>query len=77
MARTLKVYGVRIIKERIIIATTSKKLAAEILDLPISHLDHYGSITHNKFEITLAMTKPGVPFVKGIDRPDSAYVVKD
>lgn len=50
------------IQVRTIIATTSKKRAAELLSLSINHFNDYWCITGNKLETTLALANPEVIF---------------
>lgn len=59
----LKVYGIGWMgKCRRIVATTSKKKAAELIGTTFYHFNEYGSETGNEEEVKLAMSKPGTVF---------------
>ena len=59
----LKVYGIGWMgRTRRIVATTSKKKAAELIGTSQYHFSEYGCETGNKREVELAMSKPGTVF---------------
>lgn len=72
MAKKLKVYGVLLWvhdcppapngskQARCIVAAPSKAAAARALNCTIGHLNTYGSVTGNEYEIKAAMAQPGI-----------------
>lgn len=73
--RKLKVFGCTVMAKRdtdtgvahhrqirMIVAATSRKAAAEAMDVPVSQLQNFGGVTGNKGEIDTAMTEPGRAF---------------
>jgi hypothetical protein len=49
---------------RCIVATRTKKRAAELLNIPVSHLNNYFSVTGNSKELAIALAEPEVVFTE-------------
>ena len=64
----LKVYGgfifIKTDQCRTIVATTSQRIVAELLDLTLHEIQNYWSITGNEEELAIALANPGRVFVK-------------
>lgn len=58
----LKVYGITICNARHIVAASSQKEAAPLLDISARHLGLYGCPTGNEEEIAAALSKPRTVF---------------
>lgn len=62
----LKVYGVNYDgKERLVVAASSQKLAAQLMGVTIGCMRDFGSVTGNKEEIAKAMIEPGRVWRRG------------
>jgi len=59
---------------RAIVATHTKKEAAELLGISVSHLSEYGSVSGNEEQIAIATAKPGQIFAKPITDYSDKYV---
>lgn len=71
----LKVYGVGWMgRHRRIVATTSKKKAAELIGTSLYHFNEYGCETGNEEEIKMAMSKPETVFEQSLRSSSSPWV---
>ena len=71
----LKVYGIGWMgRHRRIVATTSKKKAAELIGTSLYHFNEYGCETGNEEEIKLAMSKPETVFEREDWRAGAPWV---
>lgn len=65
MTKKLKVFHGRFDgTNREMVATATKKEAAELFGFSLHTLNQYASITGNKDDIAVALTKPGTVFIK-------------
>lgn len=71
--KDLKVYGIGDGRNRIIIATKTKKEAYTALKMSSSHFSKYSSVTGNKEELELALNNPNKLFMKPNQAPNSEY----
>jgi len=59
-----KVYGMSWGKgSRIIVATTSLNQVSKILNVDYTHIKNYCCETGNEYQIKIAMSEPGIPFI--------------
>lgn len=56
-----------------VVATTSKKKAAELFDVSMYTMNYYGSETWNKDDCEVALAEPGVVFWRGLDDRSGSY----
>lgn len=72
MTKKLKVYSVNYdgINE-CMVATTSKRRAAELCDMSINHFNNYGHETGGKETLELALANPEVVYIRKMDYIDT------
>lgn len=58
----LKVYGMTLGNERIVVAAKTKKEAASKFGVSLHHFNMYASVTGNKAELDVALQQPGQAF---------------
>jgi len=64
MSREMKVFASSVGFNEVVVAATTKKAAREAMGFSVGEFNNYANETGNDYQIKVAMSEPGTPFIR-------------